>query len=153
MRKGVYIQGVPAYGILDSGAYITSSFKKVSTTVRLKKRDFMRPDKTPRTYVHEPFTLDGMMELDIAKNNAYPYVHKNGRPQPVVVRGSVSPAGDVEVWRGRRHEKGVKTTVRVNLVDTIDPPSTRPSRKCELSHSQLKIGNLPSTSPDSHSTL
>jgi hypothetical protein len=66
----VSIQGVPAYGIIDSGADITiiggSLFKKVATTARLKKRDFKTPDKTPRTYVHEPFTLDGMMELDVA---------------------------------------------------------------------------------------
>jgi hypothetical protein len=66
----VLIQGVPAYGIIDSGADITiidgTLYKKVATTVRLKKRDFKKPDKTPRTYVHEPFTLDGMMELDVA---------------------------------------------------------------------------------------
>ncbi len=66
----VSIQGVPAYGIIDSGADITiiggSLFKKVATTASLKKRDCKKSDKTPRTYVHEPFTLDGMMELDVA---------------------------------------------------------------------------------------
>ena len=64
------IQGVPAYGIIDSGADITiigaSLFNRVATTARLKKHDFKKPDKTPCIYVHEPFTLDGMMELDVA---------------------------------------------------------------------------------------
>lgn len=66
----VMVQGVPAYEIIDSGADIMIigglSFKKVATTARLKKRDFKKPDKTPCTYVHEPFTLDGMIELDVA---------------------------------------------------------------------------------------
>ena len=66
----VIVQRVAAYRIIDSGADITiisgSLFKRVATTARLKKRDFKKPDKTPRTYIHEPFMMDGMMELDVA---------------------------------------------------------------------------------------
>ena len=41
-------------GIIDSGADITiiggELFKKVATGAKLKKRDFKKPDKVPRTY-------------------------------------------------------------------------------------------------------
>ena len=50
------IQGVPAYGIIDSGADFTKIggvlFKKVAAVAKLKKRDLKRPDKTPRNYDH-----------------------------------------------------------------------------------------------------
>ena len=63
------VQGVPVYGIIDKGADITiiagRLFKRVALTAHLKKRDFMKPDKTPRTYDQKSFTLDGKMDLDI----------------------------------------------------------------------------------------
>ena len=65
----VQIQGVPMYGIIDSGADITiiggSLFRKVATAARLKKKDLKKPDRTPRTYDQQPFKLDGRMDLDI----------------------------------------------------------------------------------------
>ena len=66
----VQVQGVPAYGIIDSGADITiigeSLFRKVAAAARLKKRDLQKPDKTPRTYDQKPFQLDGRMDLNIS---------------------------------------------------------------------------------------
>jgi len=63
------VQGVPVFGIIDSGADITimggELFKKVAAAARLKKRDFKKPDKVPRTYDQQPFTLDGRMDLDV----------------------------------------------------------------------------------------
>lgn len=63
----VLIQGAPAEGIIDSGSDLTimgaKLFRTVATAVRLRKRDFQRADRTPRTYDQKPFTLDGMMEL------------------------------------------------------------------------------------------
>ena len=65
----VQVQGVPAYGLIDSGADITimggTLFKKVAAVARLKKRDFMKADKVPRNYDQRPFQLDGRMDLDI----------------------------------------------------------------------------------------
>ena len=43
-------------------------FKKVATIARLRKRDFMQPDKVPRTYDQRPFQLDGRMDLSIEFN-------------------------------------------------------------------------------------
>ena len=48
------VQGVPACGMLDSGADISimggELFRKVVAVVKLKKRGLQRPDKTPRNY-------------------------------------------------------------------------------------------------------
>ena len=65
-RVKLFIQ---VYGILDSGADITiiggKLFKKVAMAARLKKKDFMKPDKMHRTYDQKAFRLDGRMDLDI----------------------------------------------------------------------------------------
>ena len=49
----VLIQGVPAEGLVDSGADITiiggELFRKVAAAARLKKHDFQKADQTPRT--------------------------------------------------------------------------------------------------------
>ena len=69
----VQVQGVPAYGVLDSGADITimggTLFRKVATVAQSKRRDLKRPDKTPRNYDQTLFTLDGRMDLDITFNS------------------------------------------------------------------------------------
>ena len=66
----VQVQGVPAFGIIDSGADITiiggNLFRKVATVARLKNKDFKKADKTPRAYDQQPFTLHGRMDLDIS---------------------------------------------------------------------------------------
>ena len=65
----VDVQGVPAKGIIDSGADITimngQLFQKVAAVAHLKKRSFKKPDRVPFTYDHKPFALDGKVELDI----------------------------------------------------------------------------------------
>ena len=66
----VDVQGVPARGVIDSGADITiiggDLFKRVAAVANLKKKYFKKPDKVPRTYDQRPFTLDGLMDLDIS---------------------------------------------------------------------------------------
>ena len=42
------------------------SFKKIATVNRLKKNDFKKPDKIPKTYSRETFTWDGAIELDVS---------------------------------------------------------------------------------------
>ena len=66
----VQVQGVPAFGIIDTRADITviggKLFKRVATIARLKKRDLKRADKTLRAYDQKPFSLDSPMDLDIS---------------------------------------------------------------------------------------
>ena len=67
----VQIQGVPAQGSVDRGADISimgkELFKKVAAVGRLKKKDFKKPDKIPRSYdrKRKPISLDGRLDLDI----------------------------------------------------------------------------------------
>lgn len=66
----VDLHGVPARGIVDSGADVTiingDLFQRVATVAHLKKSAFKKPDRIPVTYDQKPFTLDGRMDLDIA---------------------------------------------------------------------------------------
>ena len=65
----VLVQGVPAYGIVDTAADITiiggNLFRTVASVARLKKKNLKPADKIPRVYDQRPFTLDGRMELVI----------------------------------------------------------------------------------------
>jgi len=65
----VLVAGTPIKGIVDSGSDITilggEIFKKVATVARLHKRDFKPPDKTPRNYDQQTFTLDGRIDVDV----------------------------------------------------------------------------------------
>ena len=67
----VEIQGVPVYGILDTGTDITiiggKLFKLIATkaTPRVKK-DLQQPDKIPQNYDGNTFTLDGKMDLKVS---------------------------------------------------------------------------------------
>ena len=66
----VQIGGVLAWGIVDSGADITIIGKDVLQTIaavsKLRKRDCKKPDKIPVTYDRKPFTLHGMLELEVS---------------------------------------------------------------------------------------
>ena len=58
----VFIQGIPAEGLIDSGAEITimggELFKKVATVNKLKKKDFKKSDKIPKTYSRPLLLMD-----------------------------------------------------------------------------------------------
>ena len=74
----LFIQGVPVYGIIDSGADITIIGGKLFASAARLKKNFMKPDKTPRTYDQKPFTLDGRMDLDVMFED----MQKSGIIQP-----------------------------------------------------------------------
>lgn len=128
------IQGVPVYGIIDSGADITiiggKLFKKVALAARLKKRDFMKPDKTPRTYDQKPFTLDGRMDLDLVfedKAMRTPvYVKMDAHDQLLLSEGVCRQLGivsyhdKVEKWRGGSKQNTTEDkTTREAKVPTV----------------------------------
>ncbi len=65
----IQIQGVTVMGVIDTGADITimngTLFKKVAATAKLKKKQFKKADKCPRTYDRRQFSLDGRLDLDL----------------------------------------------------------------------------------------
>ena len=133
----VQLQGVPVYGVIDTGADITilggSLFKKVATIAKLKKRDFHPADKTPRNYDQRPFQLDGRLDLDISFGEhtmrTPVYVKMDALDQLLLSEGVcrqlgiVSYHSSVERWRGgSRQGKSPQSqvpTVRVNLVQSV----------------------------------
>ena len=68
-RAEVLLEGVPALGVIDSGADITimgkDLLKRVAAVAKLKKSKLKKVDKVPKTYDGKRFSLDGRMDLDI----------------------------------------------------------------------------------------
>ena len=66
----VSVNGVPANGVIDTAADFTiiggELFARVAAAARLRKKDFRKADKISRTYVREPFRLDGCIDLNIS---------------------------------------------------------------------------------------
>ena len=108
----VEVQGIPMYGIVDSGADITiiggALFKRVTTIAQLRKRDFKPPDKTPKTYDQQSFKLDGRMDLDISFSDQTMctpvYIKMDAHNQLLLSEGVCRQLGivpyhpDVETW-------------------------------------------------------
>ena len=136
----VQLQGVPVYGVIDTGADITilggNLFKKVATIAKLKKRDFRPADKTPRNYDQRPFQLDGRLDLDIGFGEhtlrTPVYVKMDAHDQLLLSEGVCRQLGivsyhpSVERWRGGNRQgrlpqpaESQVPTVRVNLVQSV----------------------------------
>ena len=120
----VQVQGVPAFGIIDSGADITiiggTLFKRVATAARLMKRDFKKVDKTPRAYDKKPFSLDGRMDFDISFGELT--MCTLGAPDQLLLSegvcrqlGIIKYHAGVQKWRGGRKKAG-KTEAKVPII-------------------------------------
>ena len=130
--------GVPAYGIIDSGADITilggELFKKVAAVARLKKKHLKKADKLARNYDQGTISLDGRMDLDITFQektlNTPVYIKMDAPEQLLLSEGVCRQVGiltyhpDVQRWIGGRRpgtpEKQAKIPmVRVRLVQSV----------------------------------
>lgn len=92
----VEVQGVPANGIIDSGADITiidgDLFRRVAAVARLKKKNLRKADRGPWTYDRRPFSLDGKMDLDISFGDITmktPMYVKIDAPEPLLLSEGV----------------------------------------------------------------
>ena len=131
----VQVQGVPAYGLIDTGADITiiggKLFKRVAMVVRLWKRNFKRADKIPKTYDQRTFKLDGRMDLDLTfdgKTMCTPVYIKMGAADQLLLSegvcrqlGIVTFHSQVEKWRGQRR-KAQNREVTTPRTPEPDPP-------------------------------
>ena len=65
----MFLEGVPTFGVVDSGADITimskDLLKRVAAAAKLGKSQLKKFDKLPRSYDGRPFTLHGRMDLDV----------------------------------------------------------------------------------------
>ena len=152
----VFIQGVPAYGLIDSGADITiiggSLFKKVATVARLRKKNFMKADKVPRTYNQQPFQLDGRMDLDVVfgdKQVTTPvYIKMHAHDQLLRSEGVCRQLGviqyhhDVETWRGGR-KKSTPPTPESKPQEEPQPPATDLTPSATVPHAAEQGAKVP----------
>ena len=150
----VFLQGVPVYGLIDSGADISiiggSLFKRVATVAKLRKRDFQKADRTPQTYVDLDVSFaDKKMRTPI-------YVKMDAHDQLLLSEGICRQLGiityhtSVEHWRGGKGGKTSQTapkpqekaanvpTVRVSLVQS-EYFLPHQSRKVEVKTDSTRI--------------
>ena len=140
----VEIEGVPAVGLIDTGADITiigpQLFKQVASVRRLKKKNLKKVDKVPRTYEQKPFALHGRMDLDISfggKTMQTPVYIKMDAPEPLLLSEGVCRQLGIVSYHPSVHptatseEDGEKPgkrapmvpAVRVYLLQSVKVPS------------------------------
>ena len=156
----VDIQGVPADGVVDTAADITIMGRKlfalVAASPRLKKKDFRKPDKVPRSHDRRVFQLDGCMELDITFEGTTltttVYIKMDAFDQLLLSEGVCRQLGIVTYHpslvarRPRAHKEEVAPLVpgiRVHLVQSLKiPPSCSavvPARVDRTSEGEQRI--------------
>ncbi len=134
----VDIQGVPAEGVIDSGADITimggDLFKKVAAAARLRKSQLKKPDKVPHTYDQKPFRLDGKVELNVTfqgQTMRTPVYLKMDAHDPLLLSegvcrqlGIVSyhPSVQLQERSRKKHTSPAVPMVRVRLVGSVRLP-------------------------------
>ena len=154
----VLIQGVPAKGMIDTGADITimgaELFKLVAAAAHLRKRDFKKVDKVPQTYDCKTFSLDGRIDLDVSFDgvtvNTPVYVKMDTHVELLLSEGVCRKLGIVsyhpDVISAERKKmshthsakEAVVPTVRVRLLDSIRlPPSQSVYAQVQISQNDV----------------
>lgn len=153
-RALVEVQGVPSYGVIDSGADITimgaDLFKKVAAAAHLKKRNFKKPDKVPYTYDQKSFNLDGRIDLDISFDGlsmCTPVYVKMDAQDPLLLSEGVCrqlgiiayhPSIELPTVQKPKEKPPTKVpTVRVRLIESVRLPPQR----CVMASVQLEEGH------------
>ena len=130
----VEIQGVPVFGVIDSGADITiisgNLFRRVASVAKLRKKDLKPADKVPRNYDQRPFTLHGRMDLDISfagKTMTTPvYIKIDAKEQLLLSEGVCQQLSiiqyhpDVQPWRSREKRPATSTVGDGNAAEVLD---------------------------------
>ena len=149
----VQLQGVPAYGFIDTGADITiiggKLFKKVATIARLKKRHFKKADKIPKTYDQKTFKLDGRMDLDITfegRAMCMPvYIKMDAVDQLLLPEGVCRQLGMVtfhpklEQWRGCSKKSSKSFSSSPSTQEPLTPEPTQTSATTEARVPAIRV--------------
>ena len=89
----MFLEGVPTFGVVDSGADITimskDLLKRVAAAAKLGKSRLKKVDKLPRSYDGRPFTLHGRMDLDVTFNGTTPVYIKLDASEPLLLSEGV----------------------------------------------------------------
>jgi len=103
-RARVLVQGVPAQGLIDTGADITimggELFKLVAAANHLKKSQFKKADKVAHSYNHNEIKLDGRIDLELRfagqTMKVTVYVKMNAKEQLLLEEGVCRQLGMVK---------------------------------------------------------
>ena len=134
----VDVLGVPADGVIDTGAEITimgrDLFARVAAVAHLRKKDFRKSDKVPRNYDGKIFHLDGCMDMDITFDGktmkTIVYIKSDASDQLLLSEGvsrqlgivTYHPSVQARKARSYQHDVAVVPTIRVQLVKTLRLP-------------------------------
>ena len=146
----VQLQGVPAYGFIDTGADITIiGSKQVATTARLKKRHFKKADKIPKTYDQKTFKLDRRMDLDITfegRTMCTPIYIKVGAVDQLLLSegvcrqlGMVTFHPKVEQWRGCSKKSSKSSSSSPSNQEPLIPEPTQTSAMTEARVPAIRV--------------
>ena len=161
----VEIAGVPVRGLVDTGLDITiiggELFRHVATTARLRKRQFKPPDRLPRAYNHQPFHLDGRMDLKVSfgeKDMITPVYVKMDAPDPLLLSEGVCRQLDIVSYHEnvdpkqttlpKRHSPDAAEAVKTQLVGEIS--ASQRAETLPLDNNNTQSGRVLLVEPDSH---
>ena len=135
----VSICGVPADGVVDTAADITimggKLFALVAATARLRKKDFRKADRVPKTYDRKAFSLDGCMDMELSFEGktvkTTVYVKMDATDQLLLSEG-VCRQLDIVTYHPAVHSKkppkggdAIVPSVRVKLVQSLRLPPNK----------------------------
>ncbi len=100
----VQLQGVQAVELVDSGSDITimgaELFARAPLAARIRKRDFKKANRIPKTYDQRTFNLDGRLDLDVEfgdrSMNTSVYVRREAKDQLLLSEGVCRQLGIIE---------------------------------------------------------
>ena len=146
----VLIEGVPAKGVIDSGAEITimggKLFARIAAVARLKKSRLKASDKIPKTYDRRSFTLDGRMDLDVCFNGIEMrtpvYIKLDAPEQLLIAEGVCRQLGIIKyhpsiVDEKHRSKDGAKRWKRSQNRDQDYPAE---GKRCKVSGGEVQEG-------------
>ena len=146
----VLIEGVPAKGVIDSGAEITiiggKLFARIAAVARLKKSRLKASDKIPKTYDRRSFTLDGRIDLDVCFNGIEMrtpvYIKLDAPEQLLIAEGVCRQLGIIKyhpsiVDEKHRSKDGAKRWKRSQNRDQDYPAE---GKRCKVSGGEVQEG-------------
>ena len=158
-HASVQLEGVPTQGVIDTGADITivggDLFRRVAAAACLRKSQLKKPDKVPKGYDRRPFSVDGVMDLDVTFSGVTmktPVYIKMDAPEQLLLSEGVCRQlkiityhSDVVVDRRKRKENKTRDTLKREEHDSDSAGGVvdqRKNRKCQTKHLMKQEGSV-----------